>query len=170
MWRRSRSRFRRLRCGTREISLAEPGSTHLCPEWSIRLDGDAGRSGSRGGAEWTGGIYAARADLAKMPGSFGMSCGYFQDAAAAQPADSAPACSVDLPSRAGDNLFWLGRYIERSENNARSLRCLISRVRQADEVELNCLFRLHWSVDVSGSKLSRRLGRRRGNSKRKSSR
>ena len=64
--------------------------------------------------------------------------------------------SVDLPSRAGDNLFWMGRYIERSENTARSLRTLISRVRQADEVEFNCLLRLHRSIDVFGSKLSKK--------------
>ena len=64
--------------------------------------------------------------------------------------------SVDLPSRAGDNLFWMGRYIERSENTARSLRTLISRVRKADEVEFNCLLRLHRSMEVSGSKLSKK--------------
>jgi uncharacterized alpha-E superfamily protein len=51
--------------------------------------------------------------------------------------------TADLPSRAADNLFWLGRYAERSECIARLLRCLITRVRRANETELACLFRLH---------------------------
>ncbi len=51
--------------------------------------------------------------------------------------------STDLPSRAADNLFWLGRYAERSECIARLLRCLITRVRRASAQELACLFRLH---------------------------
>ncbi|MCI0736002.1 MAG: circularly permuted type 2 ATP-grasp protein, partial [Beijerinckiaceae bacterium] len=33
-----------------------------------------------------------------------------------------------LPSRAADNLFWLGRYLERSEATLRIIRCLASRV------------------------------------------
>ena len=64
--------------------------------------------------------------------------------------------SVDLPSRVGDNLFWMGRYIQRSENTARSLRTLISRVRQADEVEFSCLLRLHRTMMVFGSKLPKK--------------
>lgn len=50
---------------------------------------------------------------------------------------------ADLPSRAADNLFWLGRYAERSESIARLLRCLMTRVRRANHTELACLFRLH---------------------------
>jgi hypothetical protein len=38
--------------------------------------------------------------------------------------------SPDLPSRAADNLFWLGRYAERSECIARLLRCLMTRVQR----------------------------------------
>ncbi len=34
----------------------------------------------------------------------------------------------DLPSRAADNLFWLGRYAERSEHLARMLRCILVRM------------------------------------------
>ncbi|HEX4137144.1 MAG TPA: circularly permuted type 2 ATP-grasp protein [Bryobacteraceae bacterium] len=34
----------------------------------------------------------------------------------------------DLPSRAADNLFWLGRYAERCEHLARVLRCILSRL------------------------------------------
>jgi uncharacterized circularly permuted ATP-grasp superfamily protein/uncharacterized alpha-E superfamily protein len=51
--------------------------------------------------------------------------------------------SVDLPSRSADNLFWLGRYAERSECMARLLRCLMTRVRRVSGPELSCLFRLH---------------------------
>jgi uncharacterized circularly permuted ATP-grasp superfamily protein/uncharacterized alpha-E superfamily protein len=64
--------------------------------------------------------------------------------------------SSDLPSRAADNLFWLGRYAERAENMARLLRTLISRVRRADSSELGCLLRLHGCFDSRHSKLPKR--------------
>ena len=54
---------------------------------------------------------------------------------------------VDLPSRAADNLFWLGRYAERAECIARLLRCLMTRVRRVSGPELSCLFRLHGCFD-----------------------
>ena len=50
---------------------------------------------------------------------------------------------ADLPSRAADNLFWLGRYAERCECIARLLRCMAPRVRRATAPELACLLRLH---------------------------
>ena len=34
----------------------------------------------------------------------------------------------DLPSRAADHVFWLGRYAERSEHLARMLRCILMRL------------------------------------------
>lgn len=55
--------------------------------------------------------------------------------------------STDLPSRAADNLFWLGRYAERSECIARLLRCLMTRVRRVSGPELSCLLRLHACFD-----------------------
>lgn len=64
--------------------------------------------------------------------------------------------SADLPSRAADNLFWLGRYAERAENMARLLRTLITRVRRAGEAELGCLLRLHGCLDSRHSKLPKR--------------
>jgi uncharacterized circularly permuted ATP-grasp superfamily protein/uncharacterized alpha-E superfamily protein len=64
--------------------------------------------------------------------------------------------SSDLPSRAADNLFWLGRYAERAENMARLLRTLITRVRRAGHAELGCLFRLHSCLDSRHSKLPKR--------------
>ena len=60
---------------------------------------------------------------------------------------------ADLPSRAADNLFWLGRYAERSECIARLLRCLTTRVRRANAAELSCLFRLHSCFDSPHSTL-----------------
>jgi uncharacterized circularly permuted ATP-grasp superfamily protein/uncharacterized alpha-E superfamily protein len=64
--------------------------------------------------------------------------------------------SSDLPSRAADNLFWLGRYAERAENMARLLRTLITRVRRADGAELGCLLRLHSCLDSRHNKLPKR--------------
>jgi uncharacterized circularly permuted ATP-grasp superfamily protein/uncharacterized alpha-E superfamily protein len=57
----------------------------------------------------------------------------------------------DLPSRAADHLFWLGRYAERAESVARLLRCLMTRVRRASQAELACLFRLHGCFDSQHS-------------------
>jgi uncharacterized alpha-E superfamily protein len=39
-----------------------------------------------------------------------------------------------LPSRAADNLFWVGRYVERSEATLRLVRALISRSTERDDV------------------------------------
>ncbi|HYP14982.1 MAG TPA: circularly permuted type 2 ATP-grasp protein, partial [Bryobacteraceae bacterium] len=64
--------------------------------------------------------------------------------------------TADLPSRVGDNLFWLGRYIERAENIARLLRTLMSRVRQAEPSEFNCLLRLYGCLDARDSKLPKK--------------
>lgn len=37
----------------------------------------------------------------------------------------------DLPSRVADNIFWLGRYVERCENSTRLLRAAIGRIEEA---------------------------------------
>ena len=58
-----------------------------------------------------------------------------------------------VPSSVADNVFWLGRYIERAENTARIVRCLSSRVRRAGEAELACLLRLHGCLESRQSKL-----------------
>jgi uncharacterized circularly permuted ATP-grasp superfamily protein/uncharacterized alpha-E superfamily protein len=60
---------------------------------------------------------------------------------------------VELPSRAADNLFWLGRYAERCECIARLLRCIAPRVRRATKAELDCLLRLHRCLDSKHSTL-----------------
>jgi uncharacterized circularly permuted ATP-grasp superfamily protein/uncharacterized alpha-E superfamily protein len=45
-----------------------------------------------------------------------------------QPLDLNRGEGIDLPSRAADNLFWLGRYAERCEHLARVLRCILTRL------------------------------------------
>ena len=39
-----------------------------------------------------------------------------------------------LPSRAADNLFWLGRYLERAEATLRLIRCLCGRSIETDSI------------------------------------
>ena len=58
-----------------------------------------------------------------------------------------------VPSSVADNVFWLGRYVERAENIARVLRAMIPRVRRAEEAELACLIRLHRCMESRYSKL-----------------
>lgn len=41
----------------------------------------------------------------------------------------------DLPSRVADNLFWVGRYIERTEDTARLLRTVLHRYAENDEFD-----------------------------------
>ena len=51
----------------------------------------------------------------------------------------------ELPSRVADNLFWLGRQIERADGSARLLRTILSRLTSEHEIaglpELNPLLR-----------------------------
>jgi uncharacterized circularly permuted ATP-grasp superfamily protein/uncharacterized alpha-E superfamily protein len=68
--------------------------------------------------------------------------------------------SRGVPSSVADNVFWLGRYVERAENIARILRPMISRVRRADEAELGCLIRLHSCLESRHSKLPKTKDRR----------
>ena len=68
--------------------------------------------------------------------------------------------SRGVPSSVADNVFWLGRYVERAENIARILRSMISRVRRADEAELGCLIRLHSCLESRHSKLPKAKDRR----------
>lgn len=58
-----------------------------------------------------------------------------------------------VPSSVADNVFWLGRYVERAENIARLARTMISRVRRTNKAELHCLLRLHSCLETSYSKL-----------------
>ena len=65
-----------------------------------------------------------------------------------------------VPSSVADNVFWLGRYVERAENIARIVRSLIPRVQRADEAELGCLIRLHSCLESRHSKLPKSKVRR----------
>jgi len=68
--------------------------------------------------------------------------------------------SLAVPSSVADNVFWLGRYVERAEYTARIVRSLTSRVRRANEAELGCLFRLHSCLESRRSKLPKTRRRR----------
>ncbi len=65
-----------------------------------------------------------------------------------------------VPSSVADNVFWLGRYVERAENVARLLRAMIPRVRRAEDSELGCLIRLHGCMESRYSKLPKPKNRR----------
>jgi uncharacterized circularly permuted ATP-grasp superfamily protein/uncharacterized alpha-E superfamily protein len=47
--------------------------------------------------------------------------------------------SLVVPSSVADNTFWLGRYVERAENQARILRSIIPRIHLAEDAELGGL-------------------------------
>jgi uncharacterized alpha-E superfamily protein len=67
---------------------------------------------------------------------------------------------TDLPSRVADNLFWLGRYAERSEGLVRLLRSVASRLTDesgsADTPELSALLQTMAAMDL----LPHRFGER----------
>jgi uncharacterized circularly permuted ATP-grasp superfamily protein/uncharacterized alpha-E superfamily protein len=64
-----------------------------------------------------------------------------------------------VPSGVADNVYWLGRYVERAENIARITRTIISRVRRVDQAELGCLLRLHGCLESRHSRLPKGKGR-----------
>jgi uncharacterized circularly permuted ATP-grasp superfamily protein/uncharacterized alpha-E superfamily protein len=66
--------------------------------------------------------------------------------------------SLVVPSSVADNTFWLGRYVERAENQARILRSLIPRVHLAEDAELASLTCL---VSCLGTRSARIADRRR---------
>src|SRR5580692_4645112 len=65
-----------------------------------------------------------------------------------------------VPSSVADNVFWLGRYVERAEHTARIVRCMTSRVRRANEAELACMIRLHSCLESRQSKLPKTKNKR----------
>jgi uncharacterized circularly permuted ATP-grasp superfamily protein/uncharacterized alpha-E superfamily protein len=60
--------------------------------------------------------------------------------------------AAEVPSRVADNLFWLGRYVERLEDTVRLLRCLLGRLvgeTGAEETpELSALIQLLVNLDL----------------------
>jgi len=69
--------------------------------------------------------------------------------------------SLVVPSSVADNTFWLGRYVERAENQARILRSIIPRVHLADDAELGSLICLATCLGTRSARLgeARRGGR-----------
>jgi uncharacterized circularly permuted ATP-grasp superfamily protein/uncharacterized alpha-E superfamily protein len=65
-----------------------------------------------------------------------------------------------VPSSVADNVFWLGRYVERAENIARILRPMTSRVERAEDGEFGCLLRLHSCLESRHKKLPKAKNRR----------
>jgi uncharacterized circularly permuted ATP-grasp superfamily protein/uncharacterized alpha-E superfamily protein len=65
-----------------------------------------------------------------------------------------------VPSSVADNVFWLGRYVERAEQTARIVRCMTTRLRRSNEAELACLIRLHSCLESRQSKLPKTKSKR----------
>jgi uncharacterized circularly permuted ATP-grasp superfamily protein/uncharacterized alpha-E superfamily protein len=67
--------------------------------------------------------------------------------------------SGTLPSRAADNLFWLGRYVERTEATLRLVRALLARISETDmseqDVEPIISLLRSWNASPSGLAISR---------------
>ncbi|WP_174803877.1 circularly permuted type 2 ATP-grasp protein [Martelella limonii] len=61
---------------------------------------------------------------------------------------------ANLPSRAADNLFWLGRYIERAEGNLRILRAWHGRFAEVDDRGQALLTRVEDYLEQAGHELS----------------
>ncbi len=61
--------------------------------------------------------------------------------------------SLVVPSGVADNTFWLGRYVERAENMARILRCILLKVRRAEASDLAGLLSLHGTLGSGQSRL-----------------
>ncbi len=65
-----------------------------------------------------------------------------------------------LPSRAADNLFWVGRYIERTEATLRLVRAAINRLSESDEGVIDAVGRIvsllsawgAWTNDIPNAK------------------
>jgi uncharacterized circularly permuted ATP-grasp superfamily protein/uncharacterized alpha-E superfamily protein len=70
------------------------------------------------------------------------------------------AANRALPSRAADNLFWLGRYVERAELNMRLFRAYFARINDGatDISPLLCFLRAGPMDDATPAKLAARFG------------
>jgi len=67
----------------------------------------------------------------------------------------------DLPSRVADNLFWLGRYAERSEGFVRLLRSVVARLTDesgaTDTPELSALLQTMAAMDLLAGRFGKRV-------------
>jgi len=68
---------------------------------------------------------------------------------------------ADLPSRVADNLYWLGRYAERSEGLVRLLRSVVARLTDesgaADTPELSALLQTLVAMDLLAARFGERV-------------
>src|SRR6202030_2686234 len=75
------------------------------------------------------------------------------------PVDLSRGVVSDLPSRAADHVFWLGRYAERSEHLARMLRCILTRLTgesgAPDESEWESLTKLYACLESPHTRLAK---------------
>src|SRR6202163_2365127 len=76
------------------------------------------------------------------------------------PVDLSRGVVSDLPSRAADHVFWLGRYAERGEHLARMLRCILIRLtgqlgEAADGSEWESLMKMHSCLESPHARLSK---------------
>ena len=55
-----------------------------------------------------------------------------------------------LPSRAADNLFWVGRYVERAEATLRLVRVLIHRTTESDDDAASVIGRINDLLEAWG--------------------
>jgi uncharacterized alpha-E superfamily protein len=66
--------------------------------------------------------------------------------------------TTDIPSRAADNLFWVGRYAERCEHLARVLRCILVRLtgesRTPRSPEWTSMMKLHDYLESPHSRMA----------------
>ena len=67
--------------------------------------------------------------------------------------------SSDLPSRAADFLFWLGRYAERAEHMSRALRVILTRLTGESAVpgspEWESMLKLHQAIRLRANAFSK---------------
>ena len=77
------------------------------------------------------------------------------------PVTSARRSDRDLPSRTADDLFWLGRYLERCEGAVRAYRCLFSHVAEGNSEDQKRLVRTVPSGLTSRSIATRNASPRR---------
>ncbi len=69
------------------------------------------------------------------------------------PAETAPYARLKpgaLPSRAGDNLFWLGRYVERAEGIMRLTRAWHARLAETADADAPLLVHFRSWLDIAG--------------------
>jgi uncharacterized circularly permuted ATP-grasp superfamily protein len=75
------------------------------------------------------------------------------------PVDLSRGVTSDLPSRAADHIFWLGRYAERGEHLARMLRCILTRLTgqsgAAEGSEWDSLMKMHDTLESPHARLTK---------------